>query len=335
MRRLSTAAAMLLACLLIAAPAVARVVDRVAAVAGSEIITTFEVERLFSYEKQNLDPTLPPAQRLEAEAQVRNMILQVLVQDRLLDQEIERLGLTVSEREVDEALQDLVEQSGMRRSDLESALAAEGRTIVDLREQLSRRIKKERYVQYRLKGGVMVEDEEVLNYYNQHIDEFMRRPIVELGEIRINVPPEADEAAVSERYARAITVMQLVVAGEDFSQVARSFSDAPSAPDGGSLGTISDPSMLKQEYRDALKGLEPGRLSSIYRDERGFFFITVLNESSAGKVPFDEVEARVRRTLFNKAVDREMQRIDRELREKHHVEIKVDYLKLLHQDADD
>jgi tetratricopeptide (TPR) repeat protein len=88
-------------------------------------------------------------------------------------------------------------------------------------------------------------------------------------ELRIIV---VDSSAEAERIA------QQLKSGEDFAALARKISIDPTASDGGYMGRI-DPSSLRAELRDALKGLLPGRTTAIIQIPSGYAILKVLPQA--------------------------------------------------------
>jgi len=74
---------------------------------------------------------------------------------------------------------------------------------------------------------------------------------------------------------KANRVVQRLKNGEDFAAVAREISIDPTSSDGGSMGLV-DPSSLRSELRDALKGVSAGQISAVVPMPSGFAVLKVL-----------------------------------------------------------
>jgi tetratricopeptide (TPR) repeat protein len=70
-------------------------------------------------------------------------------------------------------------------------------------------------------------------------------------------------------------VLQRLKNGEDFATLARELSIDPTSSDGGYMGRV-DPSTLRSELRDALKGIVPGQITSIVREPSGYAIMKVI-----------------------------------------------------------
>ena len=110
-----------------------------------------------------------------------------------------------------------------------------------------------------------------------------------------------------------------VAAGEDFAELAREYSEGPSAPRGGDLGSFQRGSMV-QIFEDTAFALEPGGVSDIIRTEFGFHIIKLTDRSEGGTLSFedarDAIETYLRQEKEQEAVTAYVQ----ELKEKYTVE---------------
>lgn len=79
---------------------------------------------------------------------------------------------------------------------------------------------------------------------------------------------------------QASQILEKLKAGYDFASLAKEKSIDPTADSGGSMGRM-DPTVLRPELRDALKGIGPGQLSPIVRIPSGYAIVKVLPESEA------------------------------------------------------
>lgn len=74
---------------------------------------------------------------------------------------------------------------------------------------------------------------------------------------------------------QAESILQRLKKGEDFAAIAKEISIDPTSSDGGYMGLL-DPSSLRQELRDALKGVNPGQTTGVIRLPSGYAVLKVL-----------------------------------------------------------
>jgi len=86
---------------------------------------------------------------------------------------------------------------------------------------------------------------------------------------------------VVESQSQAEGVLQRLKNGEDFAQLAKAVSIDPTASDGGYMGLI-DPSTLRAELRDALKGMTAGQITGVIHTHSGYAILKIIPQSEAG-----------------------------------------------------
>lgn len=86
---------------------------------------------------------------------------------------------------------------------------------------------------------------------------------------------------VVESESQAEGVLRRLRNGEDFAQLAKAVSIDPTASDGGYMGAI-DPSTLRSELRDALKGLTAGQITGVIHTHSGYAILKIIPPSEAG-----------------------------------------------------
>ncbi|MCZ7586404.1 MAG: SurA N-terminal domain-containing protein [Deltaproteobacteria bacterium] len=191
---------------LLAAPARAEVVNRIAAIVDEDVITVFQIEReaaptIQAYLSSNKEAT--PEERDERIAGIKQEKMRELIERKLLETEVRRLGIPVEETDVDQQIQQILDMNRMSREDLADTVAREGKTMEEFRDEIRKRILREQYVRFRLKDKVEVDEEDVRAYYQQHPEEFVAGTTIGLAEIRFNLPAEADQEQVRAVFERA------------------------------------------------------------------------------------------------------------------------------------
>ncbi|UCF76523.1 MAG: peptidylprolyl isomerase, partial [Betaproteobacteria bacterium] len=117
-----------------------------------------------------------------------------------------------------------------------------------------------------------------------------------LSHILVTVPEKASPETIQARRERAEQALAQIKGGTDFRQVAASYSDAPDALQGGSLGW-RDPSRLPSLFLEAVQGLQPGEVSAILRSPNGFHLLRV-NERRGSTLPVSVRQTHARHILI-------------------------------------
>ena len=148
---------------------------------------------------------------------------------------------------------------------------------------------------------VTVSDEDIKAYYEENLGQYEVPEKVEARHILIRVPAEADEALVDTAKKEAETVYEKAMAGEDFSALAKEFSQGPTKDNGGYLGSFARDTMVKP-FADAAFSMAPGEVSKPVRTQFGWHIIKVESKADAFTRPLEKVSADIRKNLTNSEV---------------------------------
>lgn len=114
--------------------------------------------------------------------------------------------------------------------------------------------------------------EEVQQYYNDHLDEFRIPEKRQLQYAKFPKTPSSEDTAQAKTEAEE--VLRQAKNGEDFAQLAKDYSDGPSATQGGSLGWFSKGQMVAP-FSDAAFAAKPGDIVGPVETRYGFHVIKV------------------------------------------------------------
>lgn len=287
------------------------VVDRIVAVVNGEIITLFELNtNLKPFLQQFKGRTLSDEDKA-AIAKVRRDLLNSMVEDELLNQEVAKYGITVSDSEVETELASNIKRSNLTREQFEEQLKLEGMTIEQLKERIGKDILKHRLLGVMVKRKVVVSDEEIREYYDAHADSYLEGKKVELSVI---LAPTVDSAE---------DIRTRIEKGElTFADAASLYSQGPGAKQGGALGEFAWID-IDGAWRDALAEVSEGGMSRPF-EFRGFGALLQLDKvAGGGQKPFETVANEIRAQLYQKQMKERFADYMRQLRENALVDIKL------------
>ncbi len=150
------------------------------------------------------------------------------------------------------------------------------------------------------KGDVVVSSEEISDYYESAMEEFETPKTVEARHILIKVDQDVSEEAVKEAEKRADDVRAKATAGGDFGELAKEFSEGPSADKGGMLGAFKKEAMVKP-FADKAFSMAAGEISEPVRTRFGWHVIKVEKVNEASTLTLAEAEEKIRAKLTDDA----------------------------------
>ena len=303
---------------LILIPAIAsgEIVDRIVAVVNDDIITLSELNNAIRPYEDKLSTAGYSQEKMEAmRFNLRQEMLTNLVDRKITDQEVKKLGITVSDKEVDNAIEQLKRSRMMTQEDLEKALKQEGLTFKGYREKVRQEILRPKLINFSVKSKVIITEHDIKNYYDAHPEIYGGSKKVYLRNILITGGGLAVDGIVQEKF-NAVT--QALLTGESFADVAKKYSQAPNASDGGKIGLFSLDS-LAGEIADAVKDLSSGEHTAFIQTNLGYqmFFVEKIEDGSTTSLK--AVSDEISKKLYNDIVEEKFSTWIEGLREKAHV----------------
>lgn len=299
----------------------AEVVDRIVAVVNDDIITLFELSRSFKpYEEKIRKLGYSTDKEHKILFKVREDMLNRLIDQKLKDQEIERLKIKIDEREIDQTIERIKEENFYTDEDLRHTLANEGLTMEEYRERIKEQILRTKLINLKVRSKIVITKEDITSYYNNHPDKYGGKKKYHLYNIIIKVPLFADETEKDKIKARMDEILTELKAGESFENMARTYSESSLGAEGGDLGLFRLDE-LSPQLRNAIKEMKAGEFTPVLDTDQGFqiFFVKEIVKTS-GK-PLEEVSPEIEKILFNEIVEKKFQSWLEELRNQSAIKI--------------
>ncbi len=145
-------------------------------------------------------------------------------------------------------------------------------------------------------GQANVTDEQVQTYYDQNLERFTTPEKVEASHILIKLDENADEATVETARKAAEAVYDKAAKGEDFAELAKTFSQGPSAASGGFLGIFDKKSMVKP-FGDAAFAMKAGDVSKPVQTQFGWHVIKLTARFEPSVKTMEEASPAIRTEL--------------------------------------
>jgi peptidyl-prolyl cis-trans isomerase SurA len=274
------------------------------------------VERLERELRADRDPETY-ARAVQAQ---RARALETMIDELIVLQEGKRLGIEVSDEEVNQALANIKRENNVTSdAQFQYLLQSQSFTLEEYRTFLRRQMA---ILQTRRKalGGVEITDEEVRQYYEGNRQDFQRPPSVRLRHILLRAPEEASPVQIDAVQRRALKVLEEIRAGTEFGVAATRYSEDPSASRGGDIGTLTAGQMLPEFETVAFK-LALQEVSEPVRTKYGWHLIQVLERTEATYQPLEQVTEKLREFLQDRRIQTKQGEWLGKLREQAYVKI--------------
>jgi peptidyl-prolyl cis-trans isomerase SurA len=318
------------------------VVEEIIARINNQIITRTEYVRSRDQLKQEIQQQDPAnVERIFTDKQ-RN-VLRDLIDQQLLLQKGKDLDIT-GDTELIKRLDEMRKQMNLSTmEELEKAAEAQGASYEDFKQNLRNQIITQHVIGQEVGQHMLVSKEEMRKFYDEHRSEMDQPEQVRLSEILIapktpaqptpsadaakpEPPLEADtEAALAAAQAKAQDILDQIHKGAQFADLAKKYSDGPSAKDGGDLSYFKRGALAK-ELEDKVFALKAGDVTDVIRTKQGFVILQAAEHQKGGIPTYKEVEARIQDALYMQKLQPALRAYLTKLREDAFIDIKNGYI---------
>lgn len=299
-------------------------VEYVVAVVNDAIILNSELEArripILSEAQQITDPK----ERERRIAKLTSQVLDEMVNEELIVQAAESSKIEVESSEVQAALDEIKQQNNLDDAGLASALAGQGYTMANYKQELRRQLLRLRAVNTLVAPKVQIGDEDVRARYDQMARRTEQVQAVKLAHMLFRLPEHATEQQIAEAKDKASKAIARVKAGEGFAQVAATESEDDSTKaTGGELGWFQRGSMANPDWEPIVFAMEKGDVRGPVAGPQGFHVFLVTEVKRSDLKPFPEMKEQLQRELRRREMDKQTQSWVEELRKKAYIDIKL------------
>lgn len=275
------------------------IVERVVAVVNTDAIFLSDLRRRAA-------PFLPRAMEAstdeERAGRVRQLyteVLNLLIDESLIAQAATHAQIHVTTGDVENAISNVQRQSQLSGTAFWQAVAQQGFTEAQYREDVRRQLVRLRLLNQRTRGRVNITEADVRQMYDTQVRIARSHATFVAADILFSLPahPTATQVAAARHDAETI---RATLTDAD------SFDEAMTQNNGIELGELQQ-GQLDSALEQALLALEEGGISTPIQNAAGFH-ILLLRERSAGAAqipPFDNVREQIQRRMMEEAMGRQ------------------------------
>ena len=279
-------------------------VDKIVAVVNSEPILQSELMAMPSRSKKEggLDEALllgekSDKMRTDAKAQ-----LDYLVREKLIESEVKRLNLSLSDDRIDSELLTLAKRNQMTKPQLEDSLKKQGYSVSEYRSVLKSKLERQSFFEAEVISKLRITDEDAYSEFRSQFPKY--KPVVNefsIAQIYFNPKKGSGKAAL----ARAEETINKLKAGESFESLANKYNEDPRANKDGALGSFKSGEFLP-EIENAVASLEKNKFSEIIQSKIGFHIVKVLDKKVTQDPQFLRIKEQIKAALVEKNFKRQL-----------------------------
>ena len=311
--------------------AAGQVVEEIITRVNNQIITRSEFERSKDQLKDEVKQQAPKDPD-KAYADREKDVLRDLVDQQLLLDKAKDLGITGDTdliKQLDQMRKDMKLDS---LEDLEKEATKQGVSWEDFKQNMRNQILTQKVIGEEVSGHLSVSKEEEQKFYDDHKNEMEQPEYIRLSEILVapkvaapapapaaapgtapaagdsNAPPAAaaaqpvvddaaNAAALSAAEAKANDLLKQIHDGATFEDIAKKYSDGPSAADGGALGTF-ERGKLAKSIEDETFAMKAGDITGVVHTKQGYVILKVVDHQMAGIPPMKDILPKIQDALY-------------------------------------
>lgn len=254
--------------------------DRVIAVVNSDVITLSEFQEALAFYLYESKATVKP----EEMGALKERLLNRMIERRVQLQEAKREEITVDEAEINEQLVDVMKRFNVKtEAELKKVIEPRGVRLAGVKKRLRERLMVQKVIQRKVRLRVSVTEGEIEKYFLENRDKLETGLAYRARHILLAPESPKDDAAWEAARGRADAVWAKVRDDEEFAELAKRYSDDPTAQDGGNLGVLKQGEITPQLEGQILR-LRPGEVTAPFRSTLGFHvFKLEWRESLSGE----------------------------------------------------
>ncbi len=255
---------------------------------GDEVLATVDgsTVTLSEYKSalEKLKSQLPKGNSLDPEGikTLKMSLLNQLIEKKLLVAEAGKLGITVSEAEINNQINKIVGEYPDTDT-FNSRMKEENIDVASWKKEIEYQIMLDKLVKAVAGSDITVAPEEVKKYYDDHLDLYNSPARVRALQIMLETREQAQ------------TILDEIKGGADFSELAKTYSISPDSEKGGDLGFFSEDEM-PPFFSIAFK-MKPGELSNVVESEYGFHLFKIIERREAKMLSLDEARPEIEEKL--------------------------------------
>lgn len=304
---------------LVSAPVfAAEPLNRIVAFVNNEVITLHELNSRIK-ELTGMTPVELKSRGEEVFRDARQQILEMMIDEKITEAKIKELRISVSQRQVDEAVERVKADNRWTQEDLKSALQNDGLTYESFLGKLKKDLERAQLVHVEVKSKILITDERIRKYYEEHKDKYAGDVKVHLAGI-VLLRKRAGQEEGERLQKKGEEILELLRTGGDFGGLAKSHSEGPGAEDGGELGAFRL-SQLEPELRNILKDMPVGGNSGLIERPNGIQIIKLLGREGGEGKGLNDVKDAIYSAIYQEEVNDRYMAWIKELRERSYTKI--------------
>lgn len=258
-------------------------INRIVGKVNDDVVTLYELNHELNQEiMRRTGSTIDDLEAKDYKAflELRRNILEMMVDEKCIQEQVREQEIEITSKQIDAYIEDLKKENQWTQEDLVSLLSAEGLTYEEYRDDIKKGFERDRLISNQVTGKVIIREEEIRQYYEEHSADFSSEESVHLAGMII--PSNNSEEAEA--------ILAKLKKGEDLDELV-------------DLGTLKT-DQLDPELKKVVDELNIGEVSELIVRSNGIQIIRLLERQGKGIKPLEEVKDIIHSILFEEEANK-------------------------------
>ena len=296
--------------------------DRIVAKVNADVITLMMLEDRVAGFLNEMKAAGSVDKQLEKN-KLKKTVLDGMIAEKLQIQEAEKLGMVMTEEDLQKALDDIYKKNNITSEQFEIMLTNEGSNFDDYKKIIRDQILVSRGVNMQVGSAAAVGERSIRKYYRKNKKIFWVPEKMTLSHIMFIRESDSLDKEIKLQKKTAEEILRRIQAGENFFELAKKYSEDVSAHSGGQLGVVGRGMMLP-EFEKAAFDLKVGEVSNIVKTVNGFHIIKCDNIIPGYTKEFKLVKSEIKKILSSDKSEKRYQEWMSELKKKSFIAVSLD-----------
>jgi peptidyl-prolyl cis-trans isomerase SurA len=255
--------------------------DRIVAIINDEVITLHELRNRVNTAVGQLQRQGTPLPPLDVLGQ---QMLERMVMDRVQIQHAREIGVRIDDAQIDQAIPRIAANNNLSLLQFRQILERDGISLARFREDIREEMTIVRVREREVDSKIVVSEGEVESYLQSELAHGRASEEFEVTHILLRSPESASPKQINELKAKADELLERIARGENFSQLAAAYSDAPDGLQGGNLG-MRTLDRMPGIFAEAVVDLKAGEVAPLLRSSNGFHIVKLVDRRGGTQAP--------------------------------------------------
>ena len=270
--------------------------NRIVAIVNDDVVTLYELNEKIARATGSTVDDLETAD-YRSFIELRREVLEMMVNEKCTQEKVRELEIEVTSKQIDAYIEDIKKNNQWTQEDLVAVLEADGMTYEEYWDEVKKSFEQDRLISEEVMAKVIIREEEMRRYYEEHSADFATEESVHLAGMII----------ASRNTEEAEAVLARLRNGEDLEELI-------------DLGTLKT-DLLDPELKKVVDALNVGEVSDLIFRPSGIQIIRLLERHEKGVKPFEEVKEAIRATLYEEEVNKRYEAWVEDLRKQAYTKI--------------